>query len=162
LFESQIESLALVMAAIFVMFVILFRSFWLALLGIIPNVLAALAVLGLMGLLGIPLDMMTITIAAIAIGIGVDNTIHYVHRFRSNFPRFGDYLHTMHYCHGSIGKGIYYTNFSIIAGFSTLMLSNFVPTVVFGLLTSLAMILALAGALTLLPWLLVHFRPLGP
>jgi predicted RND superfamily exporter protein len=162
LFESQIESLAVVMGSIFLMFVLLFRSLRLALLGIIPNLLAALTVLGLMGLLGIPLDMMTITIAAIAIGIGVDNTIHYVHRFRSNYPRFGDYLHTMHYCHGSIGKGIYYTNFAIIAGFSILVLSNFVPTVVFGLLTSLAMLLALAGALTLLPWLLLRFRPLGP
>lgn len=162
LFESQIESISVVMAAIFLMFIVLFRSFWLALLGIIPNVLAALSVLGLMGLAGIPLDMMTITIAAIAIGIGVDNTIHYVHRFQGNFPRFRDYLHTMHYCHGSIGKGIYYTNFAVIAGFSILVLSNFVPTVIFGLLTSLAMMLALAGALTLLPWLLVYFKPLGP
>jgi predicted RND superfamily exporter protein len=162
LFESQIESISVVMAAIFLMFVVLFRSFWLAVLGIIPNLLAALTVLGIMGLAGIPLDMMTITIAAVAIGIGVDNTIHYVHRFQHNFPRFRDYLHTMHYCHGSIGKGIYYTNFSIIAGFSILVLSNFVPTVTFGLLTSLAMILALAGALTLLPWLLVRFKPLGP
>ena len=161
LFESQIESISVVMAAIFVMFILLFRSFWLAVLGIIPNILAALTVLGIMGLAGIPLDMMTITIAAVAIGIGVDNTIHYVHRFQQNFPRFGDYLHTMHYCHGSIGKGIYYTNFSIIAGFSILVLSNFVPTVTFGLLTSLAMVLALAGALTLLPWLLVRFQPLG-
>jgi len=162
LFESQIESISVVMAAIFLMFIVLFRSFWLAVLGIIPNLLAALTVLGIMGLAGIPLDMMTITIAAVAIGIGVDNTIHYVHRFQHNFPRFRDYLHTMHYCHGSIGKGIYYTNFSIIAGFSILVLSNFVPTVTFGLLTSLAMILALAGALTLLPWLLVRFKPLGP
>ena len=162
LFESQIESISLVMAAIFAMFIVLFRSFWLAVIGIIPNVLAALSVLGLMGLAGIPLDMMTITIAAISIGIGVDNTIHYVHRFQQNFPRFRDYLHTMHYCHGSIGKGIYYTNFSIIVGFSILVLSNFVPTVVFGLLTSLAMMLALGGALTLLPWLLLRFKPLGP
>lgn len=162
LFESQIESISVVMGAIFLMFIVLFRSFWLAVLGIIPNMLAALTVLGIMGLTGIPLDMMTITIAAVAIGIGVDNTIHYVHRFQHNFPRFRDYLHTMHYCHGSIGKGIYYTNFSIIAGFSILVLSNFVPTVTFGLLTSLAMLLALAGALTLLPWLLVRFKPLGP
>jgi predicted RND superfamily exporter protein len=162
LFESQIESISVVMGAIFLMFIVLFRSFWVAVLGIIPNVLAALTVLGIMGLTGIPLDMMTITIAAVAIGIGVDNTIHYVHRFQHNFPHFRDYLHTMHYCHGSIGKGIYYTNFSIIAGFSILVLSNFVPTVTFGLLTSLAMLLALAGALTLLPWLLVRFKPLGP
>lgn len=161
LYKSQIESLALVLGAIFLMFIVLFRSLYLALLGIIPNVLAATAVLGLMGLAGIPLDMMTITIAAIAIGIGVDNTIHYVHRFRANFPRFGDYLHTLHYCHASIGKAMYYTGFTIVAGFSILVLSNFVPSVYFGLLTSLGMVLALAGSLTLLPLLLVLFRPLG-
>jgi predicted RND superfamily exporter protein len=161
LFSSQIETISLVMAAVFCMFIVLFRSLYLAVLGIIPNILAAMSVLGLMGLLGIPLDIMTITIAAIAIGIGVDNTIHYVHRFQMNFPLFRDYLHTMHYCHSSIGKGIYYTNFTIIAGFSILVLSNFVPTVFFGLLTSLAMFLALAGALTLLPLLLVICKPLG-
>lgn len=162
LFESQIETLSVVMFAIFLMFIILFRSLSLAVLGIIPNLLAALSVLGLMGLTGIPLDMMTITIAAIVIGIGVDNTIHYIHRFKQNYPRFKDYLQTMHYCHGSIGKAMYYTSFTITAGFSILVLSNFVPTVYFGLLTSLAMLLALAGALTLLPLLIVKFKPLGP
>jgi hypothetical protein len=106
--------------------------------------------------------MMTITIAAISVGIGVDNTIHYVHRFKSNFAGFGNYRQTMHYCHGSIGKAMYYTSFTIVAGFSILMLSNFVPTIYFGLLTSLAMLIALAGALTLLPQLLITFKPLGP
>jgi len=161
LFESQIGTISVVMALIFLMFVILFRSFSLAILGIIPNLLAASSVIGLMGLAGIPLDMMTITIAAIAIGIGVDNTIHYIHRFRKNFAQSGNYLHTMHQCHGSIGKAMYYTSFTIIAGFSILVLSSFVPTVYFGMLTSLAMLLALAGALTLLPLLLVLCKPLG-
>lgn len=162
LFESQIMTLSLVMLVIFLMFIILFRSLSLALLGIFPNLLAALAVLGLMGWAGIPLDMMTITIAAISVGIGVDNTIHYVHRFKSNFSRLGSYRATMHYCHGSIGKAMYYTSFTIVVGFSILVLSNFVPTLYFGLLTSLAMLLALAGSLTLLPQLLLTFRPLGP
>jgi len=162
LFESQIMTLSLVMLVIFLMFIILFRSPSLALLGIFPNLLAALAVLGLMGWTGIPLDMMTITIAAISVGIGVDNTIHYIHRFKSNFSRLGSYRATMHYCHGSIGKAMYYTSFTIVVGFSILVLSNFVPTLYFGLLTSLAMLLALAGSLTLLPQLLLTFRPLGP
>ncbi len=161
LFASQIETIAIVMGVIFVMFLVLFRSVKLAIVGIVPNILAAFCVLGLMGLLDIPLDMMTITIAAIAIGIGVDNTIHYIHRFQTTFHQSGNYLETMHYCHGSIGKGIFYTNFSIIAGFSLLVLSNFIPTVYFGLLTSLAMALALLASLTLLPLLLFSFRPLG-
>ncbi len=160
LFESQILTLGVVLLVIMGMFLVLFRSWKLALIGIIPNILAALVVLGLMGWLGIPLDMMTITIAAISVGIGVDNTIHYIHRFKSRFPEFNDYVETMTYCHGSIGKAMYYTGFTIVAGFSILVLSNFVPTMYFGLLTSLAMCLALAGALTLLPQLLIVFKPL--
>lgn len=161
LFESQILTLGLVLLVIMGMFLVLFRSWKLAVIGIIPNILAAIAVLGLMGWLGIPLDMMTITIAAISVGIGVDNTIHYIHRYKSRFPEFDDYTRTMVYCHGSIGKAMYYTGFTIVAGFSLLVLSNFIPTIYFGLLTSLAMCLALAGALTLLPQLLIVFRPLG-
>jgi predicted RND superfamily exporter protein len=162
LFDSQIKTLGVVLLVIMVMFLILFRSLKLAVIGIIPNILAALTVLGLMGWLNIPLDMMTITIAAISVGIGVDNTIHYIHRFKSRFHEFGDYRQTMIYCHGSIGKAMYYTGFTIIVGFSILVLSNFIPTIYFGLLTSLAMCLALAGALTLLPQLLIIFKPLGP
>lgn len=161
LFNSQIMTLGLVLLVIMAMFLVLFRSWKLAVIGIIPNILAAITVLGLMGWLGIPLDMMTITIAAISVGIGVDNTIHYIHRFKSRFPDFMDYRETMVYCHGSIGKAMYYTGFTIIAGFSILVLSNFIPTIYFGLLTSLAMCLALAGALTLLPQLMIVFKPLG-
>jgi len=161
LFDSQILTLSLVLAVIFVMFIILFRSLKLAVLGIIPNILAASSVLGLMGWLGIPLDMMTITIAAISVGIGVDNTIHYMHRFKSYFPQHQNYQETMRYCHGSIGQAMYYTSFTIIVGFSILVVSNFIPTIYFGLLTSLAMFLALLGSLTLLPQLLITFKPLG-
>ena len=161
LFESQILTLGLVLLVIMGMFLVLFRSWKLAVIGIIPNILAAMAVLGLMGWLDIPLDMMTITIAAISVGIGVDNTIHYIHRFRTSFPEYRNYTDTMVYCHGSIGRAMYYTGFTIVAGFSLLVLSNFIPTIYFGLLTSLAMCLALAGALTLLPQLLIMFKPLG-
>jgi predicted RND superfamily exporter protein len=162
LFESQILTLGLALGITFLMFLVLFRSVKLAFICVIPTLIVTLVVLGLMGWLGIPLDMMTITIAAISVGIGVDNTIYYTHRFKKSFSRFGNYRDTMYYCHGSIGKAIYYTNFTIIAGFSILTLSNFVPTVYFGLLTSLSMLMSLAGSLTVLPHLLVTFKPLGP
>ncbi len=161
LFQSQILTLGVVLLAIMLMFLVLFRSLKLAIIGIIPNILAACFVLGLMGWLNIPLDIMTITIAAISVGIGVDNTIHYMHRFKREFPRIGNYRETMFYCHGSIGKAMYFTSMTIVAGFSILALSNFVPTIVFGLLTSVAMLMALIASLTLLPQLLISFQPLG-
>jgi predicted RND superfamily exporter protein len=161
LFQSQILTLGVVMLAIMLMFLTLFRSISIAVLCIIPNAIAAAFVLGIMGWLNIPLDIMTITIAAISVGIGVDNTIHYMHRFKREFPRFGNYRQTMFFCHNSIGRAMYFTSMTIVAGFSILALSNFIPTIVFGLLTSLAMLVALTGSLTLLPQLLITFRPLG-
>ena len=149
------------MLAIMLMFLALFRSLSIAVICIIPNAIAAAFVLGVMGWARIPLDIMTITIAAISIGIGVDNTIHYMHRFKREFPRFGDYRETMYFCHNSIGRAMYFTSMTIVAGFSILALSNFIPTAVFGLLTSLAMLVALTGSLTLLPQLLICFKPLG-
>ncbi len=162
LYQSQIMTLGVVLFAIMLMFLVLFRSLKIAVICIIPNIIAAAFVLGIMGWLRIPLDIMTITIAAISIGIGVDNTIHYMHRFRREFPRIGSYRETMHFCHNSIARAMYFTSMTIVAGFSILVLSNFVPTMVFGLLTSIAMLVALLGALTLLPQLLTTFRPLGP
>ena len=161
LFQSQILTLGVVMLAIMLMFLALFRSISIAVICIIPNAIAAAFVLGIMGWANIPLDIMTITIAAISVGIGVDNTIHYMHRFKREFPRFGDYRATMHFCHNSIGRAMYFTSMTIVAGFSILALSNFIPTIVFGLLTSLAMLVALTGSLTLLPQLLISFKPLG-
>ena len=161
LFQSQILTLGVVMLAIMLMFLTLFRSISIAVLCIIPNAIAAAFVLGIMGWLNIPLDIMTITIAAISVGIGVDNTIHYMHRFKREFPRFGNYRQTMFFCHNSIGRAMYFTSMTIVAGFSILALSNFIPTIVFGLLTSLAMLVALTGSLTLLPQLLITFKPLG-
>jgi predicted RND superfamily exporter protein len=161
LFVSQILTLGMVFIAITFMLIILFQSLKLALIGIIPNLMAALLVLGGMGWAGVPLDMMTITIAAISIGIGVDNTIHYVHRFKKEFQLDNNYIATMYRCHGSIGRAMYYTSITIIFGFSILALSNFKPSIYFGLLTGVAMLSALLGSLLLLPKLLLLFKPLG-
>ncbi len=160
LFQSQIMTIGAVLAAVAVMFVILFRSIKLAIVGIIPNLLPSSLILGVMGWLAIPLDMMTITIAAIAIGIGVDDTIHYIHRFKRELKRDGDYHAAMHRSHRSIGRAMLYTSVIITAGFSVLMLSNFIPTVYFGLFTGFAMLAALLANLTLLPALLVKWKPI--
>ncbi len=159
LFRSQILTLGVVMVGIALMLLVLFRSIPLAVIGIIPNLLAAAIILGLMGLLGIPLDMMTITIAAITIGIAVDNSIHYIYRFREEYPRFRDYTETLYYCHANIGKAVFYTAITIIIGFSILVLSNFIPTIYFGILTAMAMFIALLAALTLLPKLILLWKP---
>ncbi len=159
LFRSQILTLGAVFIAIMIMFLILFRSLKVAVIAIIPNLLAATVVLGGMGLAGISLDMMTITIAAITVGIGVDDTIHYIHRFQRELKHDGDYMATMHRAHGSIGSAMYYTSVTIIVGFSVLALSNFIPSVYFGLLTGLAMLAAIMGALTLLPKLILMVKP---
>ncbi len=162
LFRSQILTLGAVFLAILLMFVVLFRSLSLALITLAPNLLAAGLVLGVMGWLGIPLDIMTITIAAIVVGIGVDDCIHYVHRFLHEFPADRNYRATMYRCHSSIGRAMYYTTVTVVVGFSALTLSNFTPSIYFGLLTVLAMVAAVLGALLLLPRLIIVVRPLGP
>ncbi|MGD8519578.1 MAG: MMPL family transporter [Desulfobacterales bacterium] len=162
LFKSQILTLGVVVLALMGMFLILFKSIKIAVIAIVPNLLAISVVLGVMGWLNIPLDMMTITIAAISIGIAVDNTIHYIYRYKREFRVDLNYMKTVHRCHGSIGHALYYTSLTIIIGFSILVLSNFIPSIYFGLLTGLAMFIALTGALTLLPCLLVVFKPFGP
>jgi predicted RND superfamily exporter protein len=159
LFESQILSLGVVMLGIAAMLLVLFRSLKLAIIGIVPNLLAASVILGVMGWTKIPLDMMTITIASITLGIAVDNSIHYLYRFRSELPRLQDYVSTLHYCHANIGRAIFYTAITIIVGFSILVLSNFLPTIFFGLLTALGMAIALLASLTLLPRLILITRP---
>jgi len=161
LFRSQILTLGAVALMLLLMFLILFRSLRLALIALFPNLFSAGAVLGVMGWVNIPLDMMTITIAAISIGIAVDDTIHYIHRFREEIRKDGDYHKTLYRCHSSIGTAMYYTSVSIIIGFSVLMLSNFFPTIYFGLFTGLAMFIALVAALTLLPQLIIVFKPFG-
>jgi len=162
LYASQILTLGAVFVAIGVMFLALFRSVSLALLGLAPNILAAGLVLGVMGLAGIPLDIMTITIAAIVVGMGVDNCIHYIHRFRREFELDGSYREAMYRSHSSIGRAMYYTTLTVVVGFSMLTLSNFTPSIYFGVLTVMAMLAAVMGALLLLPKLIIAFEPLGP
>ncbi len=162
LFHSQILTIGMVFLGIMAMFLILFRSFSVAVIAILPNLLPAAMVLGVMGLAGIPLDMMTITIAAITIGIAVDDTIHYIHRYKKEFAVDRNYRAAMYRCHRSIGRAMYYTSLTIIMGFSILVMSNFIPTVYFGLFTGFAMLVALLAALTLLPQLLIVFKPFGP
>ena len=161
LFHSQIMTMGAVFLGIMTMFMILFRSISISLIAILPNFLAAGVVLGGMGIAGIPLDMMTITIAAITVGIGVDHAIHYITRFKREFSIDGDYIASMHRAHASIGRALFYTAITIIMGFSILALSNFIPSVYFGLLTALAMLAALLGSMTLLPKLILIFKPLG-
>lgn len=155
LFDSQVDSLAYVLLAAFVMFLILLRSVTFALVGLIPNLLAAASVIAILGYVGIPLDMMTTTIAAISIGIGVDDAIHYLHRFKDEYARWGDARIAVSWSHASIGNAMYFTTLTVMLGFSVMAFSNFVPTVLFGVLVAVAMALALFANLTLLPSLLV-------
>ena len=159
LFKSQILTLGLVMIGIFGMFVVLFKNIKLSLIGVVPNFIAAFFILGIIGLLGIPLDMMTITIAAITIGIAVDNSIHYIYRFKEEFSASKDYNKTLILCHSTVGKAILNTSITIVFGFSILVLSKFIPTIYFGIFTGLAMLLAMVSVLTLLPSLILLIKP---
>ncbi len=161
LFKSQILTLGIVMLGIFLMFLILFRNTALSLIGVVPNFIAAFFILGIIGLMGIPLDMMTITIAAITIGIAVDNSIHYIYRFREEFKKINNYNKTLDRCHSTVGIAILNTSITIVFGFSILILSNFIPTIYFGVFTGIAMLLAMISVLTLLPKLLLIYKPFG-
>ena len=161
LFKSQILTLGLVMIGILSMFIILFRNIKLSLIGVVPNFIAAFFILGIIGLLGIPLDMMTITIAAITIGIAVDNSIHYIYRFKEEFSKIKDYNKTLKKCHSTVGVAILNTSITIVFGFSILVLSKFIPTIYFGVFTGIAMLLAMISVLTLLPALILTVKPFG-
>ena len=161
LFKSQILTLGLVMIGIFGMFLVLFKNIKLSLIGVVPNFIAAFFILGIIGLLNIPLDMMTITIAAITIGIAVDNSIHYIYRFKEEFNNFNNYHKTIEICHSTVGKAILNTSITIVFGFSILVLSKFIPTIYFGIFTGIAMLLAMISVLTLLPSLILLFKPFG-
>jgi uncharacterized protein len=161
LFKSQILTLGIVMLGIFSMFFILFRNVKLSFIGVVPNFIAAFFILGIIGLLGIPLDMMTITIAAITIGIAVDNSIHYIYRFKEEFLKINDYNKTLDRCHSTVGVAILNTSITIVFGFAILILSNFIPTIYFGVFTGIAMLLAMISVLTLLPKLILTLQPFG-
>ena len=162
LFKSQILTLGVVFVVLLFMFMVLFRSFKLALIALFPNLISALTVLGILGTFNIPLDIMTITIASISIGIAVDDTIHYIHRFREEFRSCGRYHESMLGAHAGVGSAMFYTSVTIVSGFMLLTFSNFVPSILFGALSSVAMVVALLGALTLLPRLIITFKPFGP
>ena len=147
------------MIGIFLMFLILFKNLKLSLIGVVPNFIAAFFILGIIGLLGIPLDMMTITIAAITIGIAVDNSIHYIYRFKEEFSKTNDYENTLKLCHSTVGIAILNTSITIVFGFSILVFSNFIPTIYFGVFTGIAMLLAMISVLTLLPALILITKP---
>jgi len=161
LFKSQILTLGLVMIGIFIMFMILFKNIKLSLIGVVPNFIAAFFILGIIGLLGIPLDMMTITIAAITIGIAVDNSIHYIYRFKEEFLKDRNYEKTLKICHSTVGVAILNTSITIVFGFSILVFSKFIPTIYFGVFTGIAMLLAMISVLTLLPSLILISKPFG-
>ena len=159
LFSSQIQTIFTVFTIIFVLFLIVFRSISIALIAVIPNILPSLLILGLMGLVGIPLDIMTITIAAIAIGIGIDNAIHYISRFKTELLLDGDFVLSMYRAHNSIGVSMFYTAATVAIGFLVLILSNFIPSIYFGIFMAIAMLSAVIVNLTLLPKLLIIFKP---
>ncbi len=159
LFKSQILTLGIVMLGIFMMFYLLFRNLILAIIGVVPNFIAAFFILGIIGLLEIPLDMMTITIAAITIGIAVDNSIHYIYRFKEEYSKIKNYDKTIDRCHNTVGIAILNTSITIVFGFSILVLSNFIPTIYFGVFTGIAMLLAMISVLTLLPKLILIYKP---
>jgi len=161
LFKSQILTLGIVMLGIFLMFFVLFKNMTLSFIGVVPNFIAAFFILGIIGLLDIPLDMMTITIAAITIGIAVDNSIHYIYRFKEEFIKINNYNKTLDRCHSTVGIAILNTSITIVFGFSILILSNFIPTIYFGVFTGLAMLLAMISVLTLLPKLILTLKPFG-
>ena len=161
LFKSQILTLGIVMLGICLMFFVLFRNVVISLIGVVPNFIAAIFILGIIGKMGIPLDMMTITIAAITIGIAVDNSIHYIYRFKDEFKKIKNYNKTLDRCHSTVGIAILNTSITIVFGFSILILSNFIPTIYFGIFTGIAMLLAMISVLTLLPKLILSFKPFG-
>jgi hypothetical protein len=159
LFDSQITTLGFVLIIIFLMFILLFRSIYVALIAIAVNLVPIGLIFGFMGWFAIPLDIMTITIAAIAIGIGVDDTIHYIHRFQNEYEHKQNYLQAVEASANSIGHAMEYTSVTIMLGFSILVLSNLIPTIYFGLLTMLVMGAALLANIILLPKVLLIFKP---
>ena len=161
LYQSQIKTVAWTLIPLWAMFFLLWRSMRIALVALIPSVISTASVLGFMGLAGIPLDMMTITVVAVALGIAVDNATHYLHRFREEIVRDGDYPSAMRRCHATIGHNMVYSALPVVLGFSILVFSNFIPSALFGLLVAVAIAIALTSDLNLLPAIILVFKPFG-
>jgi len=158
LFQSQIGSLIVVFSVIAIMLLLIFKSFKIMIIGLIPNIFVASSVIGILGLLKIPLDIMTITVAAISVGMAVDNTIHYIYRYKKEMKITHSVEQALYNAHTTTGRAIFYTATTIATGFSILYLSNFFPTQLFGIFTALAMLIAFISSLSLLPNLLVKFK----
>ena len=155
LFSSQINSLGFVLLAFFATFWLIFASLRLAIIAICINILPLICVLGAMGLAGLSLDIMSITIGSISLGIGVDSAIHYIYRYKRELAHFKDSKKAIIASHASIGYALYYTSFAVFIGFGVMISSNFWPTIYFGALTDLVMFFMLASSLILLPSLLL-------
>ena len=158
LFTSQISSLLIVFTVISLMLLLIFKSLKVMIIGLIPNIFVASSVMGLLGLFRIPLDIMTITVAAISVGMAVDNTIHYIYRYKKELKNTNSIDLALNNAHSTTGRAIFYTATTIASGFCILILSNFFPTTLFGVFTAIAMIIAFIISLTLLPNLLVKFK----
>ncbi|MCW8108262.1 MMPL family transporter [Alteromonas ponticola] len=161
LFDSQIKTLGIVYGVLGLVLLAIFRSMKIALIALVPNILTTLGILGVIGWIGIPLDIMTITIAAIAMGIAVDDTIHFLHAYLQGL-KATDESHSQaqaasNSAFGHTGLAILFTTTIIAIGFSLFGFSNFLPSVYFGLLTATAMLMALITDVTLLPALLNWF-----
>lgn len=161
LFDSQISTLGLALLLLGSMFLFLFRSLKIAIVALTVNMVPISVIFGIMGISGIPLDIMSITIASIALGITVDNTIHYFYRFREELAVDGDYIASMHRAHGTIAFGMFYYSLATIVGFLVLVTSNFIPTLIFGLLTVVVLLVAIVSDLLFSPLLVVIFKPFG-
>ena len=159
LYKSQIQTLSFSYFGILLALFILFRSWILSLIASAPDMVASMLILGSLGFLKIPLDMMTITIATIVMGIGTRAGIYYINRFKSEFLIHKDYKKTIRVCHETVGKSIVIAALTIIFGFSILVLSNFNPTINFGILIGIAIFAALILSLTIMPLLLLITKP---
>lgn len=160
LFRSQILTLGTVFLCILIMLMVLFRNLKLAIIGTLPGVFTAFFILGLTGMVHIPLNIMTITIAAITIGIGVDYAIHYIHRYKKEFAAGRDNYQAIRGSQTTVGKALYFTSITVSLGFIILVLSNFTPSIYFGLLTAIAMLVSLLATFSIIPLLLLLIKPL--
>ena len=159
LYKSQIQTLSFSYFGILFALFILFRSWKLSLIASAPDIVASMLILGSLGFLKIPLDMMTITIATIVMGIGTRAGIYYINRFKTEFAIHKDYKKTIIACHQTVGRSIVIAALTIIFGFSILVLSNFNPTINFGILIGIAIFAALILSLTIMPLLLLITKP---
>lgn len=160
--QGQLKSLLLAMLVIFGMMFMVFRSFIIGLISVVPNILPILMNFGLMGFCGIHLDSATSMIAAVGIGIVVDDTIHFLYGFGEAFRENADHARAVDRALREKGRPIIFTSLILFFGFGVLSVSKFLPTAYFGMLSALLMFNALISDLFVLPSLLIWLRPSMP